>query len=88
MVVRFAADCAADNGLTLATLSAATLKALDASLPAHWSHGNPVDLIGDATPKRFGDAIQAVAADAGVDALLVLFCPQTVTTAEACADAG
>ena len=82
-----AADCAADNGLTLATLSTATLKTLDVSLPAHWSHGNPIDLIGDATPKRFGDAIEAVAADAEVDALLVLFCPQTVTTAEACADA-
>lgn len=82
-----AADCAADNGLVLASLSTATIKSLDASLPAHWSHGNPIDLIGDATSKRFGDAIQAVAADAGVDALLVLFCPQTVTTAEDAADA-
>ena len=82
-----AADCAADNGLTLATLTPATLTTLDAALPAHWSHGNPVDLIGDATPQRFGDAISAVGADAGVDALLVLFCPQTVTTAEAAATA-
>lgn len=82
-----AADCAADNGLKLATLSAVTLKMLDAALPAHWSHGNPIDLIGDATPKRFEDAINAAAADDGVDALLVLFCPQTVTSAEAAAAA-
>lgn len=82
-----AADCAADNGLKLATLSAATLKLLDAALPPHWSHSNPVDLIGDATPQRFEDAINAVAADPGVDALLVLFCPQTVTSAEAAATA-
>ena len=82
-----AADCAADNGLKLATLSAATLKILDAALPAHWSHGNPIDLIGDATPTRFEDAINAAAADSGVDALLVLFCPQTVTSAGAAATA-
>lgn len=82
-----AADCAADNDLKLAKLSAATLKILDAALPAHWSHGNPIDLIGDATPTRFEDAINAAAADSGVDALLVLFCPQTVTSAEAAAAA-
>lgn len=80
-----AADCAADNGLKLAKLSSATLAALDKVLPEHWSHGNPIDLIGDATPERFSAAIAAVAADANVDAMLVLFCPQATTSGEAAA---
>ncbi len=77
-----AADCAADNSLTLATLSPSSIGALDKALPAHWSHGNPIDLIGDATPERFSAAIAAVATDVNVDAALVLFCPQATTTGE------
>jgi acetyltransferase len=77
-----ATDCAADNSLTLATLSPSSMDALDKALPAHWSHGNPIDLIGDATPERFSAAIAAVATDANVDAALVLFCPQATTTGE------
>lgn len=80
-----AADCAADNGLQLAQLSLATLAALGRTLPAHWSRGNPIDLIGDATPDRFSVAVAAVAADANVDAVLVLFCPQATTTGEVAA---
>ncbi len=76
-----AADCAGDNGLTLATLSSATVATLDKALPAHWSHANPIDLIGDAKADRFQAAINAVATDDNVDAALVLFCPQATTTA-------
>ncbi len=82
-----AADAAVDNHLELATLSKATIEKLNAALPAHWSKANPVDIIGDATPARFTAAAEAVVEDAGVDALLVLFCPQRATTAEACAAA-
>jgi acetyltransferase len=82
-----AADCAADNDIKLAQLSPMTLAALDKALPAHWSHGNPIDLIGDASPDRFYAAVAAVAADVNVDAVLVLFCPQATTTGEAAAAA-
>jgi len=77
-----AADCVIDNQLELATLSAATIKQLDAALPAHWSKANPIDIIGDATPQRFAHATEAAMADSGVDAVLTLFCPQTVTRPE------
>ncbi len=77
-----AADCVTDNDLELATLSVATIKKLDAVLPAHWSKSNPVDIIGDATPARFSAAAQAVLDDPGVDAVLAMFCPQTVTRPE------
>ncbi|MEY5097628.1 MAG: hypothetical protein RJA36_347 [Pseudomonadota bacterium] len=55
-----AADAAAHAGVELATLDAATLEQLDAVLPATWSHGNPVDIIGDAPAERYVDALQAL----------------------------
>ena len=76
-----AADCAAENDVALATLSPETLKALDAVLPPHWSHGNPVDIIGDATPPRFEQAVRAVLADASVDGVLALYCPTRIMPA-------
>ena len=77
-----AADCVSDNELELATLSPATIEKLDAVLPAHWSKSNSIDLIGDATPSRFSAAAEAVLDDANVDAVLTLFCPQTITRPE------
>ena len=50
-------------GATLAPLSQATLAALDQALPAAWSKGDPVDVIGDATPERYRQAIGPVLAD-------------------------
>lgn len=70
-----AVDQLIDSGGQLATLSADTLAALAAVLPANWSNGNPVDIIGDASPQRYRDAVGMVAADPAVDALLVINCP-------------
>jgi acetyltransferase len=77
-----AADAAERNGLHLAKLSAATIESLDRVLPKHWSHANPIDIIGDAPPQRFRDALAVVVMDAGVDAVLTMYCPQSVTPAE------
>src|SRR5262245_54871687 len=70
-----AADALADHGGRLATLSPATLEKLDRLLPPTWSHGNPVDLIGDAGRERYAGAVQALLEDPGLDAILVLNCP-------------
>lgn len=59
----------------IATLSPATIARLDAELPPTWSRANPVDIIGDAPPERYHVALAAVAADAEVDAIMVLNCP-------------
>lgn len=64
-------DC---NG-ELAELSPETIASLDAVLPATWSHANPVDIIGDAPPERYRAAVEAIAADAGTDVVLVMNCP-------------
>jgi acetyltransferase len=70
-----AADAVADHGAVLAGLSDAGRKALDAVLPATWSHANPVDVIGDADPQRLARAFEIVALDPDNDGVLVLFCP-------------
>lgn len=63
----------------LAELAPQTLERLNAVLPAGWSHGNPVDLIGDAPVERYRLALDAVLSDPGVDAVLVMNCPTALT---------
>jgi acetyltransferase len=63
----------------LADLSPATVEKLNDVLPPFWSHGNPVDVLGDAPPKRYADALAPVLADDGVDAVLVILTPQAMT---------
>ncbi|HEU5398942.1 MAG TPA: bifunctional acetate--CoA ligase family protein/GNAT family N-acetyltransferase [Gammaproteobacteria bacterium] len=74
-----ATDELMERGGELAALSAATLKALDAGLPPTWSHGNPVDVIGDADGARYRGALETLLADRGVDAVLALYCPTGVS---------
>jgi len=63
----------------LAHLEPATIKRLDEFLPASWSHGNPIDVLGDAAPERFALAVQVAVADAQVDAVLLILTPQAMT---------
>ncbi len=74
-----AADRAEDLGIALADLGEDTITALDQLLPAHWSHGNPVDVLGDAPPERYAEAARLCLADPGVDGLLALLAPQPLT---------
>ncbi len=69
----------------LAELVPATLAKLDEALPPAWSHGNPVDVLGDATSKRYAKAVAAVLADPGVDAVLAILTPQAMTNPSATA---
>jgi acetyltransferase len=82
-----AADRAADLNLPLATLSPGTIGKLQAALPPNWSHGNPIDLIGDAGPERYGAAVAACLEDPGVDGVVAILTPQAMTEADAAAKA-
>jgi acetyltransferase len=82
-----AADGLADVGGRLAELSADTLARLDAVLPATWSHGNPVDIIGDAPGERYSAALQALLEAPECDAVLVLNCPTAIASADEAAQA-
>jgi acetyltransferase len=73
-----AADAAAHAGVKLATLGDATLKRLDAVLPANWSHGNPVDIIGDAPVERYVQALQALNDDPAAAAVLFIHAPSAI----------
>jgi acetyltransferase len=70
-----AADRAVERGLRLATFGDDTRAALEQALPRHWSHNNPVDVIGDAGEGRYRAALDACLKDENVDGVLVLLAP-------------
>ena len=63
----------------LAKLSESTLNKLNEFLPSYWSHGNPVDVLGDAGPGKIAEATKMVLDDPNVDAVLVIITPQAMT---------
>ncbi len=77
-----ATDTLVLGGGELAPLEATSIAGLDAAMPAHWSRGNPVDVLGDATPERYEKALAICEQDANVDGLLVVLAPQGVASAE------
>jgi len=64
-----------DLGGSLAELGVDTIASLDRILPKTWSHANPIDIIGDAPPERYGAAIECAAADPATDIVVVMNCP-------------
>ncbi len=71
-----AADSIIGAGGELSELSPQTLEQLNKTLPPHWSHNNPVDVLGDALPDRYAKVLEIVAGDANNDGLLAILCPQ------------
>jgi acetyltransferase len=80
-----ATDALILNGGELATLAPETIAKLNEFLPSAWSHSNPVDILGDATPERYAKTLEVVAADPNSDGLLVILTPQAMTEATATA---
>ena len=74
-----AADRAADLNIDLSSLSTETHTALNEVLPDVWSRGNPVDIIGEAPPERYRDAVDICLRDPGVDGAIVILTPQAMT---------
>ena len=70
----------------LAPISAETMAALDAILPAAWSHNNPIDILGDADPERYAKALEVTAKDPNIDGLLAILTPQAMTNPTATAE--
>jgi acetyltransferase len=74
-----AADSIITNGGELAKFSDSTIQTMDAALPPYWSHGDPMDILGDADIKRYEQAVRTCIADLNVDGLLVIYTPQGTT---------
>ncbi len=67
------------NGGELSQLSPETMKAYNELLPAAWSHNNPVDILGDASPERYSKALEIAARDPNSDGILIILTPQAMT---------
>ncbi len=74
-----ATDALISAGGALAELSEGTVTALNEILPRHWSHGNPIDILGDADPDRYTKALDIAVEDPNSDGLLVILTPQAMT---------
>jgi acetyltransferase len=70
-----AVDALSDYGVSPVALSLDTLDALNAFLPPYWSHGNPVDILQDATPARYAAAVSILLKAGEVQGLLVMLAP-------------
>jgi len=73
-----AADACDDNGLQVAVLSAATQRRLAALLPFGAAVAGPVDTTPSVTQDAFRACLEEVAADDGVDAVLVVTVPTAI----------
>jgi len=81
-----ATDMAIAQGGEIADLSPSSLEAFNALLPSHWSHNNPVDILGDAGAGRYGKAVEILSADPGNDGILAILTPQAMTECSATAE--
>lgn len=82
-----ASDAVERAGLALASLSNETMDALRSALPAAASVLNPVDLLGDAGADRYEQALNLIALDQNVGAIVVVLTPQVLTPVSAVAHA-
>ncbi len=81
-----ATDALLADGGTLANLAPETVAKLDEFLPPHWSHSNPIDILGDASPERYAKAVEVAAKDPSTDGLLIVLAPQAMTDPAAVAE--
>lgn len=82
-----ATDALLQTGGALASVSKETLNQLNTFLPPAWSHNNPIDVLGDASPDRYAKAIETAAKDPESDGMLVILTPQAMTDATKTAEA-
>ena len=81
-----ATDTLISSGGKLTSLSDETMQALNNILPPQWSHNNPVDILGDASPERYAQSLEIAAQDVNSDGLLVILTPQAMTDPTATAE--
>ena len=75
-----ATDLLADEGGEMASIQPRTIAQLDKKLPRSWSRANPVDIVGDADGARYAAALNALADDRGVGAVLAMNVPTALTS--------
>lgn len=74
-----ATDHLISGGGELAPLSEELIAQFNTFLPPHWSHQNPIDILGDADADRYAQAIAVALSNPDSDALLAILTPQAMT---------
>jgi len=82
-----AVDALITRGGKLAEISPDAMEKFNQILPPQWSHNNPVDILGDASPERYAQSLEVAAGDENSDGLLVILTPQAMTDPTATAEA-
>lgn len=82
-----ATDALIGLGGRLAVLSETSISELDSFLPAFWSKGNPVDVLGDADRDRYVKAVRVCLNDTNIDGLLAIYAPQAILRPDVLAEA-
>ena len=82
-----AVDALLTSGGQLAEISPKAMQQFNEILPPQWSHNNPVDILGDASPERYAQSLEVAAQDENSDGLLVVLTPQAMTDPTATAEA-
>ena len=81
-----ATDMVVSNSGQVAQLAPTTVQALNELLPPHWSHGNPIDILGDADAARYAKAVEFALNDPQTDAVLAILTPQAMTDSTSTAE--
>ena len=82
-----ATDAVVENNGKLATISDETMEKLNEFLPKHWSHANPLDIIGDSNDETYKKTIEVCMDDPNIDGILVICVPQVMADPKKLADA-
>jgi len=75
-----AADAVERSGMQVAELASNMAAALRHKLPEGASIGNPVDVLGDAPPERYKEALHLAQMDNSVDAIIIILTPQVMSS--------
>ncbi len=81
-----ATDMLVAGGGQLAELSPESMTGLNKILPPQWSHGNPIDVLGDASVERYASAVEIAAREPQADGICVILTPQAMTASTATAE--
>jgi len=73
-----ATDAVIAQGGKMAQLSPKTMETLNSVLPHFWSHGNPIDILGDAKADRYKAVVEVCLNDENIDGILIIYTAQAV----------
>jgi acetyltransferase len=77
-----AVDNLVEYGGRLAEIDPPLMDKLNACLPKNWSHNNPIDMIGDADPKRYAISLKHLMDSDQVDAILIMHSPSALSDSD------